>query len=237
MEKPQHQTPLGRAGEEVPLEHLLLLPKRQPPVVPQDQPEPIPQDSTVQAGSSPQEDVLSTTLPTGPQQIEALLAPYVKELTTLGPEYQQEMNFLAPYLSGAHQENFQQILAGSQADESPTGSKAVSAADAAAGQAIENAQAPGFGQEAAAGKAAQQAAPYEGQLNTALAYQKYLATYGGQAVNTSQWPSGPAAAYQAVMGSSGGSGLPSITNAAAAGQANANLTATQGQTGSPATGY
>lgn len=176
-------------------------------------------------GVKSQQNVLSTALPSGAQQIENYLAPYLKELTNLGPEYSKEMAYLAPYLSPAHQ-SFADIKAGSIADESPTGSKAVQAADTAAEKQIASTTDPNKGL-AAAGKQFAGTVPYSEPIQAGLAYQKYLQTYGGEPTNTQGWDNQQAAqAYQGILagGSTPGGGLPSITAGAAAQTANQNLT-------------
>lgn len=163
--------------------------------------------SDTQAGIlTPQAKTPSTTQ----SQINADLDPYVKEMMNLGPEYQQEMDFLKPYLNqtGAEAPETQaQLSAGSVADESATGSKAVNEADAEAGSQLENQKAPGFGALAQAGKEYEGTLPYADILQTVLGAGKNEILYGStpnlSAVSTAGWPASVKAAYDASISGTG----------------------------------
>lgn len=163
--------------------------------------------------------------PTTQQDVNSYLDPYVKEMMNLGPEYQQEMDFLKPYLTGtgaSAPETFDALTSASKADESPTGSKSVNAADSAAGNAVENQAAPGFGQLASAAKEYEGTLPYSDILQTVLGAGKNEILYGTtpniSSISTSEWPEQLQQAYsyltQAATGTNAGTGLNNPTVAA-----------------------
>lgn len=150
--------------------------------------------------------------------VNDILAPYLKELQNLGPEYQQEMDYLKPYLEGTGAgapESFAQLRAGSQADESATGSKAVNAADQAAGTALENQQPPGFGNLAQAAGEFAGTVPYSQILQTVLGAGKNEILYGTipniSNISTKGWPQSLQDAYsfltQSATGTNPSTGL------------------------------
>ena len=179
-------------------------------------------------GGSSSEKLLATAgkpAPTTQQDVNSYLDPYVKEMMNLGPEYQSEMDFLKPYLEGtgpSAPETFKQLQAGSQADESPTGSKAVNAADQAAGTQVANEPAPGFGALAKAGKEYEGTLPYSDILQTVLGAGKNEILYGTtpniSSISTKEWPEQLQQAYsyltQAATGTNAGTGLNNPTVAA-----------------------
>jgi hypothetical protein len=174
--------------------------------------------------------------PSTSQDISSILDPYVKELQQLGPEYQKEMDYLAPYLSGSQSTGLPSAPTYSGPD-----SAAVNSADAALGtaeqnvaSATENEPAPGFGKLADAAKEYEGTIEPSAGIQSALAYQKYLATYGGMQADTSDWSQQAKDAYAAILGESGTeggntSGLPGITEATSANQASTNANAVQQQ--------
>lgn len=177
-----------------------------------------PQGAEKLAGTVPQTPSIS-------QDIDHLLSKYMNELTNLGPEYGQEMEFLKPYLNPGD-ETLGQVISQSKANASPAGDTTVNAADAKLAQAADNLSLPGFGALAAANKSYENVLPYQDAMQAALGYQKYLETYGGQQVNTSAWPQSIQDAYQAITNTAPGaapSGLPGLSSAAAG--ANATNTA------------
>lgn len=152
------------------------------------------------------------------QNVDSYLDPYVKEMMNLGPEYQSEMDFLKPYLTGTGSstpETFDQLTSASKADESSTGSKAVNAADAQAGNALENQPAPGFGQLASAAKDYEGTLPYSDILQTVLGAGKNEILYGVNpnisSISTKEWPASLQQAYgyltEAATGTNAQSGL------------------------------
>lgn len=167
--------------------------------------------------------------------IDQLMGQYVNEMSQLGPEYSKELEYLAPYLTGSNNQSFQDILNTSKENESPTGDKAVAAADTAAGNATLGENAPGFGNLAGATK------QYEGQLTSggpiqaSLAYQKYLQTYGG--LPSTSIPSSISQYITGTTGTAqGGSGLPSPAAAGAQATATANATNVSTDLGASSTG-
>ncbi len=139
--------------------------------------------------------------------IHDLLAPYLKELQNLGPEYQQEMDYLKPYLEGTP-ESFAQLQAGSKADESTTGSQAVNAADKAAGSQIENQAPPGFGNLEQSAEQFVGTVPYSQILQTVLGAGKNEILYGTvpntSNIQTGGWPSSLQSAYDFLTQSAAG---------------------------------
>lgn len=142
--------------------------------------------------------------------INKVLQPYIDEMSKLGPEYQEEMDFLKPYLEGTGAQapqTFQQIEAGSKADETPTGSAKVNEADEAAGTAAADQKAPGFGALAQAGKEYEGTLPYSDILQTVLGAGKNEILYGStpnlSAVSTAGWPASVKAAYDASISGTG----------------------------------
>lgn len=171
------------------------------------------------------QDFIAKAPPTAAQttqlDINKVLEPYINELQNLGPEYGAEMSYLQPYLtqSGAQApQTFDSIVNESKAQESSTGNTAVNAADQAAGQAETSMQAPGFGQEAAAGKAFEGTVPYSQLLQDVLGAGKSEITYNPLGtipnISTGDWPAGVQEAYNylaAPLSAPGGTqGLPGI---------------------------
>ena len=169
------------------------------------------------------------TPPSTQGDINAILEPYIKEMMNLGPEYQSEMEYLKPYLMGTGAgapETFQQLEAGSKADESPTGSKAVNAADQALGTAIEGQQPPGFGNLATAGEQYENTLPYSDILQTVLGAGKNEILYGTvpntSNINTKGWPSSVQGAYDFLAQNVGVSPISGLTNPANTPKTNPN---------------
>lgn len=191
--------------------------------------QPLPDTSvTGQQNADTQTGVLKPTAQPGAQQdVNTILEPYINELMNLGPEYQEEMNYLAPYLTGTGAgapQTFQGIENQSKAQESPTGNTAVNAADQAAGESIANQKAPGFGEEATAAQQYEQTVPYSQLLQTVLGAGKNEILYGTTPnisnISTKGWPEQLQNAYQfltqAATGTNAGTGLQSPTAAATA---------------------
>lgn len=185
-------------------------------------PSDLPDTKSATAGSTDTQAGILTPQAKAPSttqgEVNSYLDPYVQEMMQLGPEYQHEMDFLKPYLTGTGAgapETQAQLSAGSVADESPTGSKAVNAADQAMGTALENQQAPGFGALAKAGKEYEGTLPYSDILQTVLGAGKNEILYGTtpniSQINTEQWPDQLKQAYsyltQAAAGVNSQSGL------------------------------
>ena len=183
---------------------------------------------TGQENADTQTGVLQPTSKPGVQQdINTVLEPYINELMNLGPEYQEEMNYLAPYLTGTGAgapETFQGLENQSKSQESSTGNTAVNAADTEQGEAIANQQAPGFGQEAQAAQEYEQTVPYSQLLQTVLGAGKNEILYGTTPnisnISTKGWPESLQNAYQfltqAATGTNASTGLQSPTAAAQA---------------------
>jgi hypothetical protein len=171
--------------------------------------------------------------------INSILEPYLKEMQNLGPEYQAEMDYLKPYLQGTGAEapeTFQQIEAGSKADETPTGSAKVNEADQSLGQAIEGQAKPGLGELATAGEEYAGTVPYSQILQTVLGAGKNEILYGTipniSNISTKGWPESLQNAYQfltqAATGTNAQTGLPSPTSAATAQAAQQQAASTAG---------
>jgi hypothetical protein len=155
--------------------------------------------------------------PSIPKDITQYLAPYIKELTNLGPEYGAEMEYLKPYLMPT-KETFAGLQSQAAADASPTGSKSVAQAGEALGQAAQSMQPPGFGKAADMAKQYAQSVPYSDILSTLLNASK-SEILGYQNVPNLQvltpavktWPQSVQQAYQyatAGIGYNPSTGLP-----------------------------
>jgi hypothetical protein len=167
--------------------------------------------------------------------ISQLLAPYVNQLTRLGPEYQSELEYLKPYLNPQN-ETFSDIVNTSKSEESPSGNTAVNAADSSLSAAVEAMNPPGFGGASQLVKGYEQSIPYQSAEQAALAYQKYLQTYQGYAPATTGWSPQAQGAYQFITGNAPSSqgGAPGNPLEAAAGvnaAATLGLTPTSNTTG------
>lgn len=133
-----------------------------------------------------------TPTPNTQQDINHMLSQYMEEMGNLGPEYQAEMDYLKPYLAGTPM-TFQGLESQSQADESPTGSKSVQAAEQGVANAISNQPAPGFGAAAQEAGQFEQSIPYSQVLQDVLQAGKneilgYSTIPDLTTLNTSQWP-------------------------------------------------
>ena len=192
------------------------------------------------AGGLPAQEALMKTVPTvttPEQDIEQYLKPYMDQLTDLGPEYQKEMDFLTPYMSP------NQGSAGLAAAPAYTGpdaavvnksQAALNTADQAVMDAYTKMPKPGFAIAAADASGYEQSILSQAPIQAALNYQRYLQTYGGMPASTTGWSPDIASAYSAILGSTGGSsGLPGITSAAAAQNANALLNTAQSTPSTP----
>lgn len=149
--------------------------------------------------------------PTTQMDINKILQPYINEMTNLGPEYSAEMEYLKPYLEGtgaAAPQTFQQLEAGSKADETPTGSAKVNEADQSAGTALENQQPPGFGALASAAKQYEGTLPYSDILQTVLGAGKNEILYGTtpnlSTIETTGWPDPLQQAYKYLVANATG---------------------------------
>ena len=130
--------------------------------------------------------------PTAQQDINQILKPYMDELMNLGPEYGAEMAYLKPYLAGTPT-TFSDVVAGSKADESPTGSKSMQAAEQAMSGAISAGPTPGFGNAAKAAQQFEGTIPYSALLQSVLEAGKnivlgYSSTPQLKNINTQEWP-------------------------------------------------
>lgn len=188
-------------------------------------------------GSTTSENLLKKNpvvqYPTEGQDINSILEPYINQLSQLGPEYQKEMNYLAPYLSGS--------VTDSNLDPAPayTGpdAKAVNAgqndlaqADSQLGSAVEAEKPPGFGSLATAAKQYEKTILPTAGLTSAEAEQKYLETYEGQPADTSGWSQEQKDAYAAVLGNSvTSSGLPTVATTQGLSTATQNANTVQQQ--------
>jgi hypothetical protein len=172
--------------------------------------------------------------PTEAQDINAALSSYMDAMSSLGPEYGKEMEYLKPYLNPGSQ-TFSGLLNTAALQASPTGNTAVQAAGEQLAQASAAGPTPGFGHVADMMKSYEKSIPAAGPLQAALAYQKSLQTYGGQQPMTAGWSPQEKAAYQSITGQSltpTGGGI-NVTPASAAAQGNANtLLSLSGLTGS-----
>jgi hypothetical protein len=175
--------------------------------------------------------------PSTQQDINAILGPYINQMMQLGPEYQQEMEYLKPYLSPEYTGAPTSTYTGPDANLVNQDQAALGKSEAALGQAVENQPPPQFGKVANEMQQYEQSIPYQEALQAGLGYQKYLETYGGLGANTSAWPAPVQQAYQAIGGgaSASSSGLPTVGQAAAANNAN-KLLNTANTTGSSAGG-
>lgn len=174
-------------------------------------------------GGAQGKDTTAVKYPTEGQDINSILEPYVNQLMQLGPEYQKEMNYLAPYLSG--QVTDSQLApapayTGPDASAVNEGQESLNQADNALGTAIEGEPKPGFGNLATAAKQYESTIEPSAGIQSGLAYQKYLETYGGMQAPTADWTQQQKDAYAAIVGdTSSTNGLPSITDEAAASNA------------------
>jgi hypothetical protein len=172
--------------------------------------------------------------PTEAQDISAALSTYMDAMSSLGPEYGKEMEYLKPYLNPGAQ-TFSGLLNTAALQASPTGNTAVNAAGQQLAQASAAGPTPGFGHAADMMRAYEKSIPAAGPLQAALAYQKSLQTYGGQQPTTAGWSPAEKAAYQSITGTPltpAGGGI-NVTPASAAAQGNANtLLSLSGLTGS-----
>lgn len=155
--------------------------------------------STMLAGTMPQ-------TPSTQTDINQMLAPYMKELTNLGPEYAAEMEYLKPYLSPEYSNALEQSVAkqyggsGVQAPAHDAAQQALNATETQLGNAAKNMQPPGFGDLAGAAKQYAGSIPYQDILQSVLMAGKneilgYSTIPNLTNVNTSQWP----AALQGIM--------------------------------------
>ncbi len=179
---------------------------------------------------------LAKTVPVQPsvaQDIDHLLSSYMSELNNMGPEYQAEMNFLAPYISGNNNSLEQSVAktyggSGVLPQANDPAQLAMQTAEANTAKAVENQPTPGFGQIASEMGQYEKSIPYQAPIDAALAYQKYLSTYGGSPPNEAGWPASVQGAYSAISGSSAanplGSPQQAATNLAAQNKANQLLT-------------
>ena len=146
--------------------------------------------------------------------INQYMAPYMTELTALGPEYQKEMDFLKPYMGGNPGAGLEQSVAkeyggsGVQAPNPNTPqAEALGAASAANAAQIEGFK-PGFGDLAAGAKQQEQTASYADVLNTVLGAGKNELLYGSvpnfSAINTSQFPPSIQTLYGQLQTAQGG---------------------------------
>lgn len=172
--------------------------------------------------------------PSTQQDINSILEPYVKELQNLGPEYQKEMDYLAPYISGTTPTGLASAPAYNGPDAAVVNQKQddLMSAEHTTAEGILNQPKPGFGGLAkAAGQYEQTILPSSG-IQSALAYQKYLETYGGMQAPTADWSTQQKDAYEAILGntaSASSSGLPSVADEAAGNQAQTNANDIQSQ--------
>lgn len=182
--------------------------------------------------------------PPGAQtDINTILEPYLSELQNLGPEYQEEMDYLKPYLE-PQQQTFQGVEAQSKAQESPTGNTAVNEADESVGQDIENEKAPGFGNLASAAEDYEGTVPYSQLLQTVLGAGKNEILYGTipniSNISTKEWPESLQNAYsfltQSATGTNAQSGLNSPQVAATSAPNPNNPSAGPNLTGGGSTG-
>jgi hypothetical protein len=185
-------------------------------------------------GSTTSENLLKgNSLPQYPSEqtdINSILEPYVNQLMQLGPEYQKEMNYLAPYLSGQVTDNQlapTPAYTGPDASTVNEGQSSLMQADNALGTAVEDQDAPGFGQETSAAKQYENTILPSAGIQSGLAYQKYLETYGGMQADQANWTQEQKDAYAAIVGDTSSTGLPSVTDESAAN--NATNTANQVQ--------
>jgi hypothetical protein len=188
-----------------------------------------------------------TPTPQPQQDVNAYMKTYIDELTRLGPEYQAEMNYLAPYMTSNPGAGLEDAVAkeygGSGVKEitgpTPQG-EALGAASAANAQAIESFK-PGFGNIAKGVTAAEQTVPYADVLNSVLAAQKNEMLYGStpnfSAIQTNEWGPSQQALYGYLTSSAGGGSSIGVNPATASTQLTiqqeqqANATAVaQGQT-------
>lgn len=179
--------------------------------------------------------------PTEQQGIDKILQPYVNQLMQLGPEYQKEMDYLAPYLTGSVTDNQLSpapTYTGPDANAVNAGQSSLSQADNALGEAVLAEPKPGFGSLAPAAKEYESTLEPSAGIQSALAYQKYLETYGGLQQPSADWTQEQKDAYAAIIGSTGGStsGLPSITDETAASTASATANQVQEQLTNASTG-
>ncbi len=190
--------------------------------------QPLPDTAKTGAESADtQQGILQPPPPTLQTDINELLAPYMKELANLGPEYGAEMQYLAPYL-GPEYSGAQQVIAqqegggvgygGKPAVQSPDEGSLANLSINATGEqlagAVENQPTPGFGAASGELKGYEQSLPYQQAIAAGLGYQKYLQTYGGLAPSTANWPESIQKAYGAIGGTNTNTGLQTPQQAA-----------------------
>lgn len=162
------------------------------------------------------------TAPTLQGDINSVLQPYINEMMQLGPEYAAEMEYLKPYLVGNESTNTPppEAYTGPGASQVIADQNALAGAESAVGNTLESQAPPGFGNVAQAGKEYESTILPQQPEQAALAYQKYLQTYGGLQPQTAGWSQQAQEAYKAILGSgASGSGLPSPADSTAASQA------------------
>lgn len=191
--------------------------------------------STGEQNADTQAGVLQGSKPSVSGDINSIMSSYLNQMANLGPEYQSEMNYLAPYVNpGA--ETWEGLLNTAALQQGPTGNTAVQAAGEGLGNAIEGMPKPGFGQEEQALNQYAQDIPFQAALSSGTAYQKYLQTYGGLQPPEAGWTEQQKQAYQAITGGSStpgatSGGLPSIADVQASTKATQNITNPGGTTG------
>jgi hypothetical protein len=186
--------------------------------------------SDLLGGAQGKSGTTAVKYPSEQTDINSILEPYVNQLMQLGPEYQKEMNYLAPYLSGQVTDNQlapAPAYTGPDASTVNEGQESLNQADNALGTAVEDQTAPGFGQETSAAKQYENTILPSAGIQSGLAYQKYLETYGGMQADESNWTQEQKDAYAAIVGDTSSTGLPSVTDENAAN--NATNTADQVQ--------
>ena len=179
------------------------------------------------------------------QDINQYMAPYMTELTALGPEYAKEMEFLKPYMEGNPGAGLQSAVAneyGGSGVKNITGptpqGEALGAASAANAKQIENFT-PGFGALAAGAKQQEQTGSYADVLNAVLGAGKNELLYGSvpnfSAINTSQFPPSIQALYGQLQTAQGGGSTLGVNPLTAANQLTQQQAAQQANAYSPGT--
>lgn len=189
--------------------------------------------ANVLGGAQGKSGTTAVKYPSENQDISSILEPYINQLMDLGPEYQKEMNYLAPYLSGQvtdSQLSPAPTYSGPDAATVNAGQASLSQADNALGTAVEDQKAPGLGQEATAAKQYESTIEPSAGIQSGLAYQKYLETYGGMQAPTTDWTQEQKDAYAAIVGNTATTGgLPSIADESASNNANTTANDIQSQ--------
>ena len=175
--------------------------------------------------------------------IDKILAPYMTDLSRLGPEYQQEMSYLAPYLTGSTNAATDQVVyqgamqgAGGgvqQVNDTTPEAQELNAAEASQGAKILSQPAPGFGNVAQATKQYEQSLPYSQVLSTVLKGGQNEVLYGSTVpnltnINAAQFPTDIQNVLKGLTSSVGvnpSTGLPSPATASIAAANNPNTTA------------